>query len=198
MLKRAFGRGTRGTSVAARAISAGDAVGRAYGRSNAAFRWLPAGAPRPSCGVRRSWRLASGATAKPKPKDPSAVVVTPDRSRPSRQGPGYQIGQSILRRCCEPYAVAIKSLEGVGSLAPWRRPTSSFSEFNLLAVKPFLVKLAVQHARARPLAPALSLGAYKHHTRNPTGRKHPCPPTRKPRTRLAGSIRTFLLSPLKE
>src|SRR5215467_4502019 len=43
MLKRAFGRGTRGTSVAARAISAGDAVGRAYGRSNAAFRWLPAG-----------------------------------------------------------------------------------------------------------------------------------------------------------
>src|SRR6516165_5635220 len=80
----------------------------------------------------------------------------------------------------------------------FRADIAALSEFNPLAVKPFLVRLAAQHGRPRPLAPALSLGAYKHHTRNPTGRKHPCPPTRKPRTRLAGSIRTFLLSPLKE
>jgi hypothetical protein len=36
-----------------------------------------------------------------------------------------------------------ESLEGIGSLAPRRRPTSSFGEFNPPAVKPFVVKLAV-------------------------------------------------------
>ena len=53
------------------------------------------------------------------------------------------LGKSAQAGRSEPHAAARESLEDIGSLAPRRRPTSSFGEFNPPAVKPFVVKLAV-------------------------------------------------------